>query len=126
MKMNNESTDCLLYTSSDPKLKNIINRLEADDDTVPKYYHINIGILFVKTALNKETWKVIIPNHIEKEIIIDYHIRSVSYTHLDVYKRQGTNKAYLTHTFTFTRVVMSLMVVLLTELLEKLSNINIK
>ena len=67
-----------------------------------KYYHINKGILFGKTALNKETWKVIIPNHIEKEIIIDYHIRyghmgalkviqAVSYTHLDVYKRQNLN-----------------------------------
>ena len=34
-----------IHQQSDPKLKNIMSRLEADDDTVSKYYHLNKGIL---------------------------------------------------------------------------------
>ena len=64
-----------IHQQSDPKLKNIMSRLEANDDTISKYYHLNKGILFIKTALDEETWKVIIPHQIEKEVIIDYHIR---------------------------------------------------
>ena len=67
----------------DPKLKNIVSRLEANDETISKYYHLNKGILFIKTALDEETWKVIIPHQIEKEVIIDYHVR---YGHMGALK----------------------------------------
>ena len=112
------------HQQADPKLISIKTRLEAGDETIAQYYKIHNGILFIQPSLKKEEWKVIIPTHIEKEIVNNYHIRyghmgalkvikaleeschlkdinrkvrkyikscricPVSYTHLDVYKRQ--------------------------------------
>ena len=72
-----------IHQQSDQKLKNIMSRLESNDETVSKYYHLNKGILFIKTALDEKTWKVIIPHQIEKEVIIDYHVR---YGHMGALK----------------------------------------
>ena len=68
-------TNLSTHQQADPKLRNIKTRLEEGDETVAQYYQINKEILFIKTSLKQETWKVIIPTHIEKEIIINYHIR---------------------------------------------------
>ena len=58
-----------IHQQSDPKLRNIKDRLAEQDDTISKFYYINNGTLFIKTTLNQETWKVIIPTNIEKDII---------------------------------------------------------
>ena len=72
-----------IHQQSDPKLSNIKDRLAEQDDTVAKCYCVNHGILFIKTSLNQENWKVIIPTNIEKEIIMDYHLR---YGHMGALK----------------------------------------
>ena len=63
------------HQQADLKLGTLKARLEEGDETVAQYYQLNKQILFVKTSLKEETWKVVIPT-------------PVSYTHLDVYKRQ--------------------------------------
>ena len=77
-----------IHQQSDPKLSSIQRRLANQDDTITKFYCMHNNVLFIKPSLDEEIWKIIIPTDIEKEIIMDYHI-PVSYTHLDVYKRQG-------------------------------------
>ena len=76
-------TNLSTHQQADPKLRSIKNRLEVGDETIARYYQINNDILFIKPSLRKETWKVIIPTHIEKEIITNYHIR---YGHMGALK----------------------------------------
>ena len=71
------------HQQADPKLQSIKTRLEAGDETIARYYKIHNNILFIKPSLRKETWKVIIPTHIEKEIVSNYHIR---YGHMGALK----------------------------------------
>ena len=104
-----------LQQKSDEKLSNICKRLIDQDDRITPYYCIYKDVLFIKDRNQGNQWKLIIPKTIEKEITMNYHIRyghmgaikvikaleenvyfkdinrrvrTVSYTHLDVYKRQ--------------------------------------
>ena len=64
------------HQQADPKLLSIKTRLEAGDETITQYYKIHNGILFLQPSLKKkEEWKVVIPTHIEKEIVNNYHVR---------------------------------------------------
>ena len=71
------------HQQADPKLISIITRLEAGEETVSQYYKIHNRILFSRPSLYKEEWKVIIPTHIEKEIVFNYHVR---YGHMGALK----------------------------------------
>ena len=63
------------YTHLDVYKRQVKDRLAEQDDTVTKFYCLNHGILFIKTSINQENWKIIIPTNIEKDIIMDYHLR---------------------------------------------------
>ena len=82
------------HQQADPKLISIISRLEAGDETISQYYTIHNGILFSKPSLYKEEWKVIIPTHIEKEIVFNYHVR---YGRLKGGKGPGRELPYQRH-----------------------------
>ena len=76
--------------------------MENQNNLIIRFYCLHDGILFIQNTLNQEDWKVIIPRIMEKKLMLEYHIRyghmgavkvvkaleAVSYTHLDVYKRQ--------------------------------------
>ena len=80
----------------DSKLMQIFQRLNAQDNRIIPHYCIHNDVLFIKTKYHNNTWKLVIHKTLEKDIKTDYHIRyghmgavkAVSYTHLDVYKRQ--------------------------------------
>ena len=72
-----------IHQQSDPKLSSIQRRLADQDDTITKFYCIHNNVLFIKPSLDEEIWKIIIPTNIEKEIIMDYHIR---YGHMGAMK----------------------------------------
>ena len=61
----------------------IQQRLGAQDNRITPYYCIHHNLLFIKTRYHNNTWKLVIPRMIEKEIIIDYHIR---YGHMGALK----------------------------------------
>ena len=71
------------HQQADPKLRNLKLRLEEGDETVAIYYQMNKQILFIKTSLKEEIWKVVVPTQIEKELIVNYHIR---YGHMGALK----------------------------------------
>ena len=64
-----------IHQQSDSKLVDIKERLEEQNDIITRFYCIHDGILFIKNTLNQENWKVIIPKTIERELVLDYHIR---------------------------------------------------
>ena len=78
-----DRTNMSTHQQADPKLRNLKTRLEEGDETVAQYYQLNKQILFVKTSLKEETWKVVVPTQIEKELIVNYHIR---YGHMGALK----------------------------------------
>ena len=53
-----------IHQQSDPKLSNIKDRLAEQDGTVTRFYCLNHGILFIKTSINQENWKIIIPTNL--------------------------------------------------------------
>ena len=69
------------------------------------YYQVVNEITFTKPDTRDNRWKLYIPKGIETQIITIYHqlyghmgptkvikaLEAVSYTHLDVYKRQAEN-----------------------------------
>ena len=62
--------DISKHQQSDPKLNNIKLRLSNQDDTITKFYCVHNGILFIKTSLDEEIWKAVIPATVEKLSLI--------------------------------------------------------
>ena len=60
---------------TDPKLIQIRQRLDNHDDKILQFYCVHEDVLFIRTKLDQDNWKVFIPRTIEKELIVDYHIR---------------------------------------------------
>ena len=60
---------------TDPKLLQIRQILDNQDDKILPFYCVHEDVLFIKTKLDQNNWKVFIPKTIEKELIVDYHIR---------------------------------------------------
>ena len=58
----------------DPKLNRIQQRLVEQDDRITPCYCIHQEILFIKTQYSYNTWRIVIPRTIEKDIILDYHV----------------------------------------------------
>ena len=71
------------HQQADPKLRNLKLRLEEGDGTVAQYYQMNKQILFIKTSLKEEIWKVVVPTQIERELVVNYHTR---YGHMGALK----------------------------------------
>ena len=71
------------HQKQDTKLLQIQQRLGAQDNRIIPYYCIHHNLLFIKTRYHNNTWKLVIPRTLEKEIIIDYHIR---YGHMGALK----------------------------------------
>ena len=63
------------HQTTDPKLLQIRQRLNNQDDKILPFYCVHEDVLFIKANLNQNNWKVVIPKTIERELIIDYHIR---------------------------------------------------
>ena len=76
-------TNMSTHQQADPKSRNLRLRLEEGDETVTMYYQMNKQILFIKISLKEEVWKVVVPTQIEKELIVNYHIR---YGHMGALK----------------------------------------
>ena len=74
---------------TDPKLLQIRQRLDNQDDKILPFYCVHEDVLFIKANLNQNNWKVIIPKTIEKELIVDYHIRYGHMGSLKVIKALG-------------------------------------
>ena len=53
------------------------------NSSINQFYCEQEGILFIKNTLNQEDWKVIIPRIMEKELVLEYHIR---YGHMGAVK----------------------------------------
>ena len=67
----------------DPRLRKIFDRLGEQDDRITQFYCEHQQILFIKTHYKLNTWKIVIPQNIEKDLIMDYHIR---YGHMGALK----------------------------------------
>ena len=48
---------------------------KRQDENITKFYCIHNDILFIKTSLDEERWKIVIPATVEKDIILDYHLQ---------------------------------------------------
>ena len=75
--------DISKHQQSDPKLNNIKLRLSNQDDTITRFYCVHNEVLFIKTSFDEEIWKIVIPATVEKDIILDYHLR---YGHMGAMK----------------------------------------
>ena len=71
------------HQKQDSKLMQIHQRLSAQDTRIIPYYCLHHHLLFIKTKYHNNTWKLVIPRTLEKEIITDYHIR---YGHMGALK----------------------------------------
>ena len=71
------------HQRQDSKLMQIFQRLNAQDNRIIPYYCIHNNVLFIKTKYHNNTWKLVIPKTLEKDIITDYHIR---YGHMGAVK----------------------------------------
>ena len=67
----------------DPRLSKIFDRLREQDDRITQFYCKHQQILFIKTQYKFNTWKIVIPRTIEKDIIMGYHVR---YGHMGALK----------------------------------------
>ena len=61
----------------------IRQRLGAQDNRIILYYCIHHNLLFIKMRYHNNTWKLVILRTLEKENVIDYHIR---YGHMGALK----------------------------------------
>ena len=75
--------DIRLHQQTDTKLINIRTKLDKRDDRVSQFYCLHDRILFVKPKLSQGNWKIVIPRTMEKELVLDYHIR---YGHMGALK----------------------------------------
>ena len=72
-----------LHQRQDSRLAQILQRLEDKDVRITPYYCVIDKILFIKPKYRDHDWKIFVPKTLEKEIIIDYHIR---YGHMGAIK----------------------------------------
>ena len=82
-ELTNILSDINIHQNKDPKISQIIQRLAEDDEKITPYYCTHDRLLFTKTQKYSEQWEVAIPNTIEKELAIDYHVR---YGHMGAVK----------------------------------------
>ena len=67
--------------------------IDQQDERITSFYCLHETLLFVKTSNNQRSWKLVIPKAMEKELILDYHIR---YGHMGSLK---VMKALEEHTY---------------------------
>ena len=65
------------------RLEKIKHRLNELDKKITSYFCIHGDILFIKHKPNQDNWKVLIPQTIEKALIMDYHVQ---YGHMGALK----------------------------------------
>ena len=73
----------LQHQIEDPRINNLRQRLIQQDERITSFYCLHENLLFVKTSNNQRSWKLVIPKAMEKELILDYHIR---YGHMGALK----------------------------------------
>ena len=67
----------------DDHIKRIIDRIQQNDTKITKFFQIHQSILFFSHGINHRKWKIVIPRHLEGDLISDYHTR---------YGHMGTKK----------------------------------
>ena len=72
-----------MHQQQDPKISLIIKKLADNDANIKHYYYTHNQLLFTKSNRSGESWKVVIPKALEKDLTIDYHIR---YGHMGAVK----------------------------------------
>lgn len=64
-----------IHQKTNSKLIKLKHRLENNDHKILPYYCLHENVLFIKGKNEHDPWKVFVPKTVEKELIIDYHVR---------------------------------------------------